>query len=40
MSSVVEGDVRKDEDVVEASGELVDKTEKDIELSQKVVPIP
>ena len=40
MSFVVEGDMRKEDDVVEASGELGDVTMKEAELSQKVVFIP
>ena len=40
MSYVVEDNMRKDKEVVEASGELVDKTTKEAEVSQKVVPIP
>ena len=39
MSSVVVGDIRKDEDVVEASRELGDSPTKEVELYQKVVPI-
>ena len=40
MLSVVEYEMRKDEEVVETSGELVDKAVKGAELPQKVNPIP
>ena len=40
MSSVVEDDMRKDEKVVESSGEFVENTVKEAEVSQKVFPIP
>ena len=40
MSSVVEDEMRKDEEVVKTSGELVDKTSKEKEVPKKVVPIP
>ena len=40
MSSVVEGYVRKENDVAEVSGDLEDSTTKEIELYKKVVPIP
>ena len=40
MSSVVEGDVRKNDDVEESCGELGDATTKEEELSQKVIFIP
>ena len=38
MLSVVEGEMRKDKDVVEASEELFDKTTKEEEVHKKVVP--
>lgn len=40
MPPVAKGDKRKGKEVVEASGELVDKTAKEAEMSQKVVPVP
>ncbi|XP_015068755.1 uncharacterized protein LOC107013337 [Solanum pennellii] len=40
MPSVVEYEMIKDEEVVETSGEFVDKTMKEAEVPQKVVPIP
>ena len=40
MWSVVEADTRRDKEVVQKSGELVDKTTNEVEVSQKVVPIP
>ena len=40
MSSIVEDEVRKDEEVVETSGELVDRAVKEAEVPQKVIPIP
>ena len=40
MSSMVEDEMRKDEKVVETSGELVDKAVKEAEAPHKVVPIP
>lgn len=40
MLSVVEDNISKNEEVVEASGELVDKTVKEVEVSQNVVLIP
>ena len=38
--SVVEDDRRKDKEVLEVSGELVDDTVIEVEVSQKVVSIP
>ena len=40
MLSVVEYEMRKDEEVVEASGELVDNAVKEVEVPQKVTSIP
>ena len=40
MPSVVEDEMRKDEEIVETSGELVEKAAKKVEIPQKVVPIP
>ena len=40
MLSVVEKDMRKDKEVVETGGELVEKAVKEAEVSQKVFPIP
>ena len=40
MPSIVESDMRKDKEVVKYSGELVDNSVKEEEISQKVVPIP
>ena len=40
MSSVVEDEMRKDEEVVKTSGELVDKTAKEVEVLQKVALVP
>ena len=40
MSSMVENEMRKDEKVVETTGELVDKAVKDAEEPQKVILIP
>ena len=37
MPLVVEDDIRKDKEVVETNGELVDDTVKDVEVSQKLV---
>nr|XP_010327596.1 uncharacterized protein LOC104649754 [Solanum lycopersicum] len=39
MPYVVENEMRKDEEVVETSGELVDKVVKEAEIPQKVIPI-
>ena len=38
-SSVVEDDMRKDEEVVETSEEMVEKTVKETEVPQQMVPI-
>ena len=38
MWSVVEADTRRDKEVVENSGEFVENTVKEVEISQKVVP--
>ena len=40
MPYAVEGYMRKEYDVAESSGELDDATTKEVEFSQKVVPIP
>ena len=40
MSSSVEKVIRDDDTVVEVSGELEDKTVKDIEVPQKMTPMP
>ena len=40
MLCVVEDDMIKDEVVVETKGELVEKTVKEAEVPQKVMPIP
>ena len=40
MPSVVEDEMRKNEEVVDTSGELVDKTVKEADVCEKVVPIP
>ena len=40
MSSGMEDEVRKDDEVVEANGELVDKAVKESEIPQKVIPVP
>ena len=40
MPSVVEDEVRKDDEVVEVSGKLVDKAVKEAEIPRKVIPIP
>ena len=40
ISSVVDDEMRKDEEVVDTSGELVDKMVKEAEVPHKVVPIP
>ncbi|XP_015078368.1 uncharacterized protein LOC107022202 [Solanum pennellii] len=40
MSSTVEGDMRKKDEVAESSGELGDTTKKEVELLHKVVPVP
>uniref|UniRef100_M1D846 Integrase core domain containing protein n=1 Tax=Solanum tuberosum TaxID=4113 RepID=M1D846_SOLTU len=40
MPSVVDIETRKDDDVVEVSGESENATQKDAEITQKVVPIP
>ena len=40
MSSMVENEIRKDEKVVETTGELVDKAVKEADVSQKVSLIP
>ena len=40
MRLMVEDDMRKDKEVVENSGELVDDTVKEAELSQKMAPFP
>ena len=39
MSSCVEDEVRKDDEVVEDNGELVHKEVKQAEIPQKVIPI-
>lgn len=39
MLSVVEDNISKNEEVVKASGELVDNTVREAEVSQKVVPV-
>ena len=36
----VEDEVRKDDEVVEDSGELVKKSRKEAEIPQKVTPVP
>ena len=40
MPSGVEDEVRKDDEVVEVSGKLVDKAVKEAEIPRKVIPIP
>ena len=40
MSFIEEGDMRKDKEVVETRGKLVEKTVKEAEVSQKMVSIP
>ena len=40
MLFIIEDEVRKDEEVVKTSGELVDKAVKQVEVPQKVIPIP
>uniref|UniRef100_M1DRZ9 Integrase core domain containing protein n=1 Tax=Solanum tuberosum TaxID=4113 RepID=M1DRZ9_SOLTU len=40
MSSVVDVEIRKEDDVVEVRGETENATEKEAKISQKVVPIP
>lgn len=40
MSSISKGGMRKKDDVAKTSGELGEATNKEVELSQKVVPIP
>ena len=40
MLSGVEDEVRKDNEVVEVSGELVDKAMNEAEIPRKVIPIP
>lgn len=40
MLYILEGDMGKDEEVVEGSGELVEKMAKQVEVSHKFVPIP
>ena len=40
MLSGVEDEVRRDDEVVKVSGELVDKAMKEAEIPQKVTPIP
>ena len=40
MPFLVEDEVRKNDKIVEASGELVDKAVKEAEIPQKVIPIP
>ena len=40
MSCVVEDEMRKNEEVLEKSGDLVDKMVKEVEVPQKVIPIP
>ena len=40
MPSVVEDKVTKDDEVVEASGELVDRAVKEKEIPYKVMPVP
>ena len=40
MSSGVENVIRGDDEVVEVSGELEDKTGKEVEVPQKVTPMP
>ena len=40
MSSVVEGDMRKQDNVEEPSEELDDATTKEVKIPQKVVSIP
>ena len=40
MSSGVENVIRGDAEVMEVSGELEDKTRKEVEVSQMVTPIP
>ena len=40
MLTIVEDEVRKDEEVVKTSGELADKAVKEAEVPQKVIPIP
>ena len=40
MSSVVEDEVRKNDEVVGDNGELVDKSVKEAEMPQKVILVP
>ena len=40
MPSGVKDEVRKDDEVVEVSGDLVDKAVKEVEIAQKVTLIP
>ena len=40
MTVVLEGDTKKDKDVVDSSGDLVDKMIKQAEVSKIVIPIP
>ena len=40
MSSVVEDEVRKNDEVVGDNGELVDKSVKEAEIPQKVIHVP
>ena len=40
MSSGMEDEVRKDDEVVEDNGELVDKAVKKAEIPQKIFPVP
>ena len=40
MPSGVEDEVRKDNEVVEDNCELVDKVVKEVEIPQKVIPVP
>ena len=39
MTSIVQDESRKDEEVLEASGELVDKVLKEVHIHQKVIPV-
>ena len=40
MASCVEDEIRRDDEVMKVSGELVDKSGKEAEIPQKVTPIP
>ncbi|XP_069148266.1 uncharacterized protein [Solanum lycopersicum] len=40
MSFVVKDEIKKDEEMVETSGELADRVKKEAEVPQKVVPMP